>query len=171
MITPEYVQMMARYNRWQNDSIFAAASGLDVAARRLDRGAFFGSIHSTLSHLFWGDTIWMSRFDGWEPPSKNIPDSTEFAPDWDAFCTARKVADLRIIDWSNRVISVDFEGDLTWYSGAMKRDVSKPRALLIMQLFNHQTHHRGQVHAMLTAAGVKPDDTDLPFMPVGENHV
>jgi uncharacterized damage-inducible protein DinB len=43
--------------------------------------------------------------------------------------------------------------------------VSKPRALLVAHMFNHQTHHRGQVHAMLTAAGATPGDTDLPFMP------
>ncbi len=171
MISPEYAQMMARYNRWQNTSIFTAASGLDDAARRLDRGAFFKSIHGTLSHLFWGDTIWMSRFDGWDAPSKNIPDSTEFAPDWDAFCKARAVADQRIIDWAAKLASADFIGDLTWYSGAMKREFSRPRALLIMQLFNHQTHHRGQTHAMLTAAGARPDDTDLPFMPEGEDNV
>ena len=171
MITPAYAQTMARYNRWQNQSIFGAASGLDDTARRKDRGAFFKSIHGTLSHLFWGDTIWMSRFDGWEPPSNNIPDSTEFAPDWHAFCVAREAADAKIIDWAGRLTANDFIGDLTWYSGGMKRDFSRPRALLIMQVFNHQTHHRGQAHAMLTAAGAKPDDTDLPFMPTGENDV
>ncbi len=169
MITPAYAQMMARYNRWQNTSIFAAASGLDDAARRKDRGAFFKSIHGTLSHLFWGDTIWMSRFDGWEPP--NIPDSTKFAPNWDDFCKARDEADQRIIDWAAKLSDADFIGDLIWYSGAMKRDFSRPRAMLIMQVFNHQTHHRGQVHAMLTAAGAWPDDTDLPFMPEGETDV
>ncbi|MGV6810972.1 MAG: DinB family protein, partial [Brevirhabdus sp.] len=59
----------------------------------------------------------------------------------------------------------DTEGDLNWYSGAMGRDMSKPRAICLMQLFNHQTHHRGQIHAMLTAAGARPGDTDIPFMP------
>ena len=57
------------------------------------------------------------------------------------------------------------DGDLEWYSGTLKRGMTSPRGVCIMQVFNHQTHHRGQVHAMLTAAGAKPDDTDIPFMP------
>ncbi len=171
MITPAFTQLMAQYNRWQNQSIFGAASTLDDAARRLDRGAFFGSIHKTLSHLLWGDTIWMSRFDGGDAPSSAITDSTEYAPDWTDFCAARINMDTRIIDWAAGVVPDDFLGDLTWYSGAIGREISKPRAMLVMQIFNHQTHHRGQVHAMLTAAGARPDDTDLPFMPAGENDV
>ena len=54
---------------------------------------------------------------------------------------------------------------MTWHSNAVNRDISKPKWLLVTQLFNHQTHHRGQVHCMLTQAGGKPHDTDLPFLP------
>jgi len=64
MITPEYVQTMARYALWQNESVFSAADSLTEAQRREDRGAFFGSIHHTLNHLLWGDHIWMHRFAG-----------------------------------------------------------------------------------------------------------
>ena len=56
-------------------------------------------------------------------------------------------------------------GDLSWFSGALQADVSKPMWMLVSHFFNHQTHHRGQVHAMLTSAGAKPDDTDLFIMP------
>ncbi len=165
MITPEYLPMMARYNTWQNRSLYAAADGLEDAARRLDRGAFFGSIHDTLSHILWGDTIWMSRFDGWAPPEVAISDSGRFVLDWEALKERRQEADARIEDWAGRVGAADLEGELSWYSAAVEREITRPRALLIMQLFNHQTHHRGQVHAMLTAAGARPGDTDLPFMP------
>ncbi len=164
MITPAYVQTMARYNAWQNRSLYGAADTLDEAARKQDRGAFFGSIHNTLSHILWGDTLWMSRFDGWTPPDAPIGDSGGSISDWGALKQARLEADARIIDWGTRVSAADFAGELCWYSGAVEREVCKPRALLIMQIFNHQTHHRGQVHAMLTAAGARPDDTDLPFM-------
>jgi uncharacterized damage-inducible protein DinB len=58
-----------------------------------------------------------------------------------------------------------FDGDLTWFSGAMGKQMSKSKMLLVPHFFNHQTHHRGQIHAMLTAAGVKPGATDLAFMP------
>ena len=84
MITPEYIQIMARYNGWQNRSLYMAASGLSEAARQQDRGAFFGSIHGTLSHILFGDTIWMSRFDGWDAPENNIAKSTSLGGDWRA---------------------------------------------------------------------------------------
>ena len=164
MITPQYVQTMARYNGWQNRNLYLAASTLEDAARRMDRGAFFGSIHDTLSHILLGDSIWMSRFDNWEPPQNGIPNPASFAPDWADLVTRRRAADDRIIDWAKRVKSGDLNGELSWYSGAMDQTFTKPRTLLITQMFNHQTHHRGQVHAMLTAAGTKPDVTDLPFM-------
>ena len=60
---------MARYNRWQNESIYAAADGLSDAARRMDRGSFFQSIHATLSHVLWADELWMSRLSDWEAPT------------------------------------------------------------------------------------------------------
>ena len=77
----------------------------------------------------------------------------------------RQTLDQQIIEWAHGVDDTSLGGDLTWYSGAMGREVSKPLGLLITHFFNHQTHHRGQVHAMLTAAGQRPDDTDLPFKP------
>ncbi len=162
MITPEYVQMMARYNQWQNRSLYGAADTLDDAARRMDRGAFFGSIHDTLAHILWGDTLWMSRFDGWEPPTDK---AGMVIADWEGLKQARKAADARFIDWGARVTQADFEGDFSWHSAALQRDFTKPKSVCVMQVFNHQTHHRGQVHAMLTAAGATPDDTDLPFIP------
>ncbi len=62
----------------------------------------------------------------------------------------------------------DLEGDLAWFSGALGRDVARPRALVVMHVFNHQTHHRGQVHALITRAGESTGDTDLPFvLPAG----
>ena len=165
MITPEYIRKMARYNQWQNRNLYDAADRLNEAARRKDRGAFFGSIHNTLSHILWGDTLWMSRFDGWEPPDAPIGDSGGSITDWQELKQERIAADMRFIDWGERVQLEALQGDLAWYSGALKRNMVKPRALCVMQIFNHQTHHRGQVHAMLTAAGAKPHDTDLPFLP------
>ncbi len=165
MISAEYCRTMARYNRWQNRSLYGAAATLSDAARREDRGAFFGSIHETLSHLAWGDTIWMSRFDGWEMPEGGLQASPAWQTDWSALVDYRAASDERIIDWTNRLTDDLLKGDLTWYSGAAGRELTKPLDLCVVQLFNHQTHHRGQVHAMLTAAGARPDDTDLPLMP------
>ena len=161
MITAGYCRVMARYNRWQNASLIEAAEGLDEAARQADRGAFFGSIHGTLSHLLWADTIWMSRFDGGAPPGVGIPDSPGFAGPWPALCDARARMDARILDWAGTLDDAALDATLSWYSGALGRDMEKPISVCIAHFFNHQTHHRGQAHAKLTAAGARPEDTDL----------
>ncbi|WP_419913729.1 DinB family protein [Hoeflea sp.] len=165
MPNKEYVTTMARYNMWQNQSLLAAADSLSAAEREKDRGAFFDSIHKTLSHIFWGDMIWMHRFAGTPAPDGGITDSTGFIRSWAQYLNDREAFDKTILEWAHDVDPDWFEGDLTWYSGAIGRELTKPKKILIMQLFNHQTHHRGQVHAMLTAAGAKPEDTDIPFMP------
>ena len=165
MITPAYCRTMARYNRWQNNSLYREADTLSEAERHRDRGAFFGSIQRTLTHILWGDTMWMSRFDGWERAPVGMSKSAEMIVDWQELKTARLLADAKIADWAGRLTEDDLVGDLSWYSSVLKAEVKKPMGMLAAHLFNHQTHHRGQVHAMLTAAGCTPDATDMPFMP------
>jgi uncharacterized damage-inducible protein DinB len=164
MITPAYCQTMARYNAWQNQSLFVAANGLSEAERELDRGAFWGGIRATLSHLMWGDTIWIARFDGGPGPDAQMKQSSG-AYDWATLWAERPRLDARIASWAWMVDASDLEGDLSWYSVGAGRDMSMSRQACVVHFFNHQTHHRGQVHAMLTAAGARPDDTDLPFLP------
>ena len=165
MIDPAYVRRMARYNRWQNGNLYGAADTLSDDARRRESGAFFGSIHKTLSHLLWADRIWMSRFSDVPKPQGGIPESVSLYPDWDGLKRERVAFDETMIGWADKVDVSYLQGDLTWYSGAQKREVTKPRWVLLTHLFNHQTHHRGQVHCMLTQAGAKPHATDLPALP------
>ncbi len=164
MTSPVYAQTMARYNAWQNHSIYTAAAGLDEDAREMERGAFWGSIRKTLAHLMWGDLVWIARFDGGEGPEVGAQEAFE-AYDWSTLWARRPQLDARIAGWAWSTVDSDFDGDLTWYSGFLGHDMTRPKALCVIQLFNHQTHHRGQVHAMLTAAGAKPDDTDLQLLP------
>jgi len=164
MITPDYVRTMADYNRWQNENLYGAADELTDAQRKEPRGAFFGSIHGTLNHLLWGDQIWMSRFAGTpRPKAPSIPESVAMFESWDELKRERRTFDEVIADWGASVDPKWLEGDLTWFSGAAGRELTMPKWLLVTHLFNHQTHHRGQVHCMLTQCAVKPDDTDLPF--------
>jgi len=166
MISVQYAQTMARYGAWQNENLASAADDLPDSARREDRGAFFGSIFGTLNHLLWADRIWMSRFAEVEPPRmKSIATSVDETEDWQSYRAARKTMDTIISDWTTTLTPDWFTEDLTWWSGAAGREVTKPKPILIMHFFNHATHHRGQVHAMLTAAGQKPGDTDLMLMP------
>ena len=164
MITLGYVRAMAAYNRWQNENLYGAAEGLSDGARKEPRAAFFGSIHATLNHLLWGDQMWMSRFAGTpKPKAAGIPESVSMYESWDDLKRERLAFDGVILDWAERLGPAWLEGDLTWFSGALGREVTRPKWLLATHLFNHQTHHRGQVHCMLTQAGARPGTTDLPF--------
>jgi uncharacterized damage-inducible protein DinB len=166
MITPEYARTMAAYNRWQNRSLYREADALTDAERRQQCGAFFGSIHGTLNHLLFGDQIWMHRFAGTPAPqAKSIAESIDAVPEWNDLRQQRAAFDEVIIAWAEGLDPQWLAGDLTWYSGAMGREVTMPKALLAAHFFNHQTHHRGQVHCLLTQFKRKPDATDLPFMP------
>jgi uncharacterized damage-inducible protein DinB len=166
MIGVAYVRQMARYNRWQNESLFAVADRLPDEERRRERGAFFGSIHGTLNHLLWADAMWLSRFAGTpRPAAAGIADSVRLHENWDELKRERAVCDAAIMAWAEALDPGWLEGDLTWYSGSAKRDVTRPKALLATHLFNHATHHRGQVHCMLTQAGAKAHVSDLAFMP------
>jgi uncharacterized damage-inducible protein DinB len=166
MIDRAYVQRMARYNRWQNENLYGVADTLPDEERRRERGAFFGSIHKTLSHLLWADNIQMSRFTTAAPkPAVGIPGSVSLYADWSALKDERGRFDHTIIDWADTMDEPWLAGDVTYVSAAIGRELTRPRWLLVAHMFNHQTHHRGQVHAMLTQAGGRPSDTDLPFMP------
>ena len=165
MITVGHAQTMARYNRWPHRSLYREADTLTDAARKAPRGAFFGSIHATLSHLMFGDQVWMHRFTGeTKPRAKSIPDSVSAYPDWAELARERVAFDEAIIGWADRLDPGWLDGELTWVPPALGREITRPRWLLVTHMFNHQTHHRGQVHCMLTGLGLKPDDTDLPLM-------
>lgn len=161
MITPAYVRTMAAYNAEMNRRLYDAADRLGDDARRRDRGAFWHSIHGTLVHILWGDSQWMSRFDDWQRPQTPIKQSDHFLEDWDALRGARVKADADISRWAAKVDAAWLDEDLAWFSGAAQREISAPKRLLVTHFFNHQTHHRGQAHALITAAGETTDDTDL----------
>ena len=161
MITPAYIRTMAEYNAEMNRLLYGAAARLSDAERREPHGAFWGSIHGTLTHILWGDRQWMSRFDGWPKPTTPIKESSQMIEDFATLRTEREKADTDITRWANKVDDAWLAEELTWFSGAANREVRAPLGLLVTHFFNHQTHHRGQVHLMLTAAGQETGDTDL----------
>ena len=164
MITPAYIRTMAAYNAELNRRIYGAAATLSDAERRADGGAFFKSIHATLSHILWADMVWLSRFGVGTAPGIPIAQSGSLVEDFEELSRRRVALDATIIEWGERVRQEDLPGDITWHSGAVGREMRKSKMLCIMQLFNHQTHHRGQVHALLTRAGAQTGATDLPFV-------
>jgi uncharacterized damage-inducible protein DinB len=161
LVSTGYVQTMARYNAEMNRRIFAAAARLTDQERRAQRGAFWGSIHGTLCHLLWGDQMWMSRFDGWTKPSIALKDSSNLIGSFDELREVRTKADAEISEWAARVQESWLQADQSWFSAAAEREMRASRGVLVAHFFNHQTHHRGQAHAMITAAGQQTGDTDL----------
>jgi uncharacterized damage-inducible protein DinB len=150
MINRSYVQQMARYYCWQNENLYGVADRLPADERARERGAWFGSIHKTLSHILWGDKSWMGRFTDLPRPTVGIPESGTLFPDWEELKAARVAFDRKILDWADSVEDNWLAADQTYYSGATKREWTRPRWVLV---------------TMLTQAGGRPSDTDLPFMP------
>ncbi len=169
MIDKTYVTTMAAYNSWQNTWLLAAVERLEPDERQADRGLFFGSIQKTLSHLLWGDEMWLHRFAGTPlPDAADIGRSSDMWTDWSDFVDERRRFDGVIEAWAADLDPAWLDGDLSWYSGSAKREITRPRALLVTHFFNHQTHHRAQVHAALTGLGIVTEVTDLPFLPAAE---
>ena len=164
VVGPAFARVMAAYNAEMNRRVYAAAATLTEAQRRQDRGAFWGSIHGTLAHVLWADRLWLFRFGAGADPGLPLRDSATWIEAWPTLAAERRVTDARLAEWADGLAADDLSGDLAWFSGAKQRDMATPRALVVAHIFNRQTHHRGQVHALLTASGAATGDTDLPFV-------
>ena len=130
MITPEYCLLMARYNRRQNAGLFKSLESMTDADLREDRGAFFGSIFRTVNHLLWGDTLWISRFDGGEGPAQTDltkTDTTDGAKTLAEWSMERFRTDARYVTWAKRITHLDLTGDLTCFQ-ARSRAISASHA-------------------------------------------
>ena len=160
MTTPliENYQRLAAYNRLANERLYAACARLGDSERKAIRPAFFKSIHGTLNHIMVGDGIWMTRFGGGEAPSTGL-DATLFE-DFGDLHAARIAKDAEIEAFAAGLTEGVLEGSIRYVNneGVMFDD---PMALCVTHFFNHQTHHRGQVHDMLSQTEVPPPSLDL----------
>jgi uncharacterized damage-inducible protein DinB len=148
----------ATYNRLANETLYAACAGLPGAEYGRDLGAFFGSVHGTLNHLLVGDTIWMTRFEGGSHPSTNL-DATLFE-EFDALRAARGQMDRRIERFFSD-LPADFEKRSVRYVNNAGIESDDPLSVILPHFFNHQTHHRAQVHTLLSQLGHAPPVLDL----------
>jgi uncharacterized damage-inducible protein DinB len=155
--SPSYFQHLARYNTWANGLLYAACAALPAAEYHRARPSFFGSIHATLNHLLVADRIWFGRITG------NAPDialNAELYADLPSLRTAREAEDARI----ETLVQGMSEADLlrpVRYGNSSGKTFADPLVELLPHVFNHQTHHRGQVHDMLSQTDVAPPSLDL----------
>ena len=140
--------MMAAYNAWANRRLYDAAAALSNADYRADRGAFFKSMHGTLNHLLVADRIWMRRFTG-AGQHPNRLDAILFE-DFSELRAAREAEDERIVRYVAHLSEADLAGLFRYRTISNPRDIEQPLAPALMHFFNHQTHHRGQAHCLLT---------------------
>jgi uncharacterized damage-inducible protein DinB len=152
------LRMLARYNRLANERLYDACAALGEDERKRIRPAFFKSIHGTLNHIMVGDRIWLARFEGGTAPSTNL--DAILHESFDALRAARQAEDRRIEEFAGRIDDA-FLGGTIHYENNEGRLFEDPAAMLVIHFFNHQTHHRGQVHDMLTQTAVAPPVLDL----------
>ncbi|HVZ51791.1 MAG TPA: DinB family protein [Pseudolabrys sp.] len=142
-------QMFARYNAWCNERLYDAAATVTDADYRADRGVFFKSLHGTLNHLLVGDRIWMRRFTGAgaQPPSLDAI----LYDDFEALRAARRTQDTLITRYVDGLSEEALAGTLRYRTVVNPQTIEQALSPALDHFFNHQTHHRGQAHALLTA--------------------
>jgi uncharacterized damage-inducible protein DinB len=167
-MTPEVCRAFARYNRWMNSKVYAAASLLSDEERKRDRGAFFTSIHGVMNHILVADRIWLGRLDDQLPERGFIGVGgirtldQEIAADFEDLRREREATDAAIDAWAETISAEGLQGTFRMVRNGKSR--SLPLWWAITQLFNHQTHHRGQLTNLLFQAGQDPGSTDLFMM-------
>ncbi len=153
-----YCQMMARYNRIANERLYAAVARLEDAEYRQARAGSLGSIHGLLNHLLLGDRIWMSRFEG---GGQVTPPLNTILADAIADLQPLRVAeDARIEAFFAQVDEAFFARTFA-YRNNRGFDYEETALVAVPHFFNHQTHHRAQVHVMLSQTTVEPPSLDL----------
>lgn len=152
-------EMLAGYNAWANQRLYDAVAALADTDYRADHGAFFGSVHGTLNHLLVGDRVWMHRFTGAGPSPARLDEILH--DDFDGLRAARKAEDARIIAYVASITPDDLEGTISYRTISNPADIEQRLDLALVHVFNHQTHHRGQVHALLTRIADAAPSLDL----------
>lgn len=153
----KYAQRMAQYNAWMNHRVYERSAALSHEERTRDLGAFFKSLHDTLDHILWADRAFLKHLADVDlvvgPYGQRLHES--LADMW----AERKVIDRALCDWAD---SIDPAAADT--PTPIRRNQAIPFRDVVIQVFNHQTHHRGQVTTLLMQLGVDPRETDLPDM-------
>jgi uncharacterized damage-inducible protein DinB len=163
-MTPDLCRAYARYNRWMNAKVYDTAALLSDEERKRDRAAFFGSIHNVLNHLLVADRIWLGRLTGRVPEPGFMADGIksldqELASDFAELRRQRDHTDAALDAWAATVTSEALAGNLRMFRKGQWSEI--PAWWAVSQLFNHQTHHRGQITTLLFQAGHDPGVTDL----------
>lgn len=156
-----YFARLARYNRWANHRLYEAVGQLSADDFQAPRCSFFGSLCHTLNHLYVGDRCWLARFEKIVVPHRQLDEVPH--PLFDHLWAARQVEDHRIIRLIGEASESWFASTLHYRRMADGVEATLPMDAAIGHFFNHQTHHRGQAHAMLAGTRIAPPPLDLAY--------
>ena len=154
--------LLARNNLWSNHRLHAACAQLSGGDyRKPRRAAFFGSIHGTLNHILLIDRYYLDRLMG--RVEERLAHDHELAPDLPGLTSAQEAADRRLLDFTLSLSEAGLEAPVT-LSGGDGKPIQDPVRAVLLHLFLHQVHHRGQVHALLSETPVEPPQLDEFFL-------
>jgi uncharacterized damage-inducible protein DinB len=156
-----HYRMFGHYNAWANARLYDAAAKLSPERYRADRGAFFKSVHGTLNHLLVTDRVWMHRFTGEGDPPDRL--DAILHDSFDDLRAARAAEDRRIVDYVDGLTEEGVAGSIRYRRVSSPEVFEQQLAPALAHWFNHQTHHRGQVHALLTGLCGAAPELDLLF--------
>lgn len=159
----EQARDMAAYNQWMNRRLYAVSAELSDVERREDRGVFFRSIHGTLNHILLSDKIWLGRF--FDEPFHVHSLDQELYHGFDELNAAREATDQQILRWADSLTDEILAGTLRYTSIVNPMPRTYEMWLAVAHFFNHQTHHRGQLTAMLSQCGKDYGVTDIIWLP------
>ncbi len=155
------IALMARFNAWVNERVYDCVAGLSDAAYREDCKAYFGSIHNTLNHLLVVDRLWTSRIKGRDHGIESLDQILH--DDFEPLRAARQAEDAALIELVDSLSEEELQGPVTYRRMIGDGSHTTRRDHILITLFNHQTHHRGQIHAMLTQQEIDPPPLDVIY--------
>ena len=156
----------ARYNAWANARIYAACAGLTHEERILDRRGFFQSIHGTLNHILLADLIYRERLEK-KPTTFTRLDEILY-DDFDTLRAAHVMQDGWYVEFCDALDPAELDGNLSFDTVETGEYFSLQLRQCLANLFQHQIHHRGQTHHMLSHAGIDPPPLDFVKFSSGE---
>lgn len=157
----DHFRMFTAYNRWANLRLYEAAAAMSDADYRRDCGVAFQSMHGTLNHILVGDTLWLARFK--QAPAPALTLDSVLAETLSELSTLRAEMDAEIIRFSDGLDMDRINSTFTYKPVSLPEPVTQELGPVLAHLFNHQTHHRGQAHAILTRLCGEAPPLDLIY--------
>ena len=168
MFPKTYFELMAEYNLWMDGKIYDVCLNIPDDDRKKDMGAFFKSIHSTLNHIYFGDLAWIERLRDNKFTPREI--GVDLFDNFENLRAAQEKMDSEILDWARSLTPVVLNETFDYISNVNNFSRKLPVWVLTTHMFNHQTHHRGQVTTLIKQLGYDPGVTDIPWLPCLDNY-